>query len=56
MLADLSDADERKFIEKNKHFWNFGKHYFKCDFTVKVFLGPADLRFELCKTPIETHT
>ena len=47
--ANLSDADERKFVLKNRHFWNRGKKYYKVDFIVKVFLGPADLRFELCK-------
>ena len=47
--SDLSTADESKFKEKNKHFWNLGKHYLKVDYDVKVLIGPADVRFELCK-------
>ncbi|KAL8816329.1 MAG: hypothetical protein Q9223_004643 [Gallowayella weberi] len=45
--SDLSSADESKFKEKNKHFWNLGKHYFKIDYEIKVLIGPADVRFEL---------
>ncbi|KAF2279926.1 uncharacterized protein EI97DRAFT_477419 [Westerdykella ornata] len=45
--SDLSSADERKFIEKNKRFWNVGKHYLKIEYQVKVLIGPADIRFEL---------
>lgn len=49
--SDLSTADETKFKEKNRRFWSLGKHYFKVDYEVKVLIGPADVRFELCKTP-----
>ncbi|KAL8953632.1 MAG: hypothetical protein Q9222_000518 [Ikaeria aurantiellina] len=45
--SDLTSADETKFKEKNKRFWNLGKHYFKIDYDIKVILGPADVRFEL---------
>ncbi|KAI9801059.1 MAG: hypothetical protein M1833_002927 [Piccolia ochrophora] len=45
--SNLSEADERSFIEKNKHFWNFGKHYKQINYSIKVIVGPADLRFEL---------
>ncbi|EON62947.1 hypothetical protein W97_02173 [Coniosporium apollinis CBS 100218] len=45
--SDLSAADERKFKEKNKHFWNFGKHHFKVDYEIRVIIGPADIQFEL---------
>ncbi|KAL8901352.1 MAG: hypothetical protein Q9207_005247 [Kuettlingeria erythrocarpa] len=45
--SDLSTADETKFKEKNRRFWNLGKHYFKVDYDVKVLIGPADVRFEL---------
>jgi hypothetical protein len=45
--SDLSTADAKKFIEKNKHFWKLGKHYFRLEYQVKVLIGPADIRFEL---------
>ena len=46
--SDLSAADERQFKRKNRHFWNTGKPYFRIDYQVKVLIGPADIRFELC--------
>ena len=46
--SDLSTADERQFKRKNRHFWNTGKPYFRIDYQVKVLIGPADIRFELC--------
>jgi hypothetical protein len=48
--SDISSADKRKFTEKNKHFWSLGKHYFKVEYQVRVIIGPADIRFELCKS------
>ncbi|KAF2728383.1 hypothetical protein EJ04DRAFT_546806 [Polyplosphaeria fusca] len=45
--SDLSGADEKKFVEKNRRFWSLGKHYFKVEYQVKVLIGPADIRFEL---------
>lgn len=45
--SDLSDADERKFIEKNKRFWSLQKHYLRVEYTVRVMIGPADICFEL---------
>jgi hypothetical protein len=45
--SDLSTADEKRFVEKNKRFWSLGKHYFKVEYEVKVLIGPADIRFEL---------
>lgn len=45
--SDLSAADEKKFIEKNKHFWSLQKHYLRIEYTVRVLIGPADIRFEL---------
>jgi hypothetical protein len=47
--SDLSTADEKKFKEKNHRFWNKGERYFKVEYQVKVVIGPADIRFELCK-------
>jgi hypothetical protein len=43
----LSAADERKFVEKNKNFWSMKKHYFRIEYSVRVLIGPADIRFEL---------
>jgi len=47
--SDLAGADERKFVEKNKSFWSIGKHYLKVEYQVRVIIGPADIRFELCE-------
>ena len=47
--SDLASADERKFVEKNKRFWSIGKHYLKVEYQVRVIIGPADIRFELCE-------
>lgn len=48
--SNLSTADESKFKRKNRHFWNTGKPYLRVEFQVKVLIGPADLRFELCSS------
>lgn len=45
--SDLSAADEKKFQEKNKHFWSLQKHYFRVEYSIRVLIGPADIRFEL---------
>ncbi|OAL00042.1 hypothetical protein IQ06DRAFT_250606 [Phaeosphaeriaceae sp. SRC1lsM3a] len=45
--SDLSVADEKKFVEKNKNFWSMKKHYFRIEYSVRVLIGPADIRFEL---------
>jgi hypothetical protein len=45
--SDLSAADERKFQERNKHFWSLQKHYLRIEYSVRVLIGPADIRFEL---------
>ncbi|KAE8828155.1 hypothetical protein PTNB85_07340 [Pyrenophora teres f. teres] len=45
--SDLSAADEKKFQEKNKRFWSLQKHYLRIEYTVRVLIGPADIRFEL---------
>ncbi|KAL8745997.1 MAG: hypothetical protein Q9190_001923 [Brigantiaea leucoxantha] len=45
--SDLTSADESKFKERNRRFWNFGKHYYRVDYDIKVIIGPADIRFEL---------
>jgi hypothetical protein len=45
--SDLSAADEKKFVEKNKNFWSMKKHYFRIEYSVRVLIGPADIRFEL---------
>lgn len=45
--SDLSSADEKKFVEKNKNFWSTKKHHFRIEYSVRVLIGPADIRFEL---------
>ena len=47
--SDLSGADEKKFKEKNRQFWKPGKPYYEVVYQVKVVIGAADLRFELCR-------
>jgi hypothetical protein len=49
----LSHADESKFKEKNKHIWQPGQRFFEVTYQVKVVIGPADLRFELCESDEE---
>lgn len=36
------------FKEKKQHIWRPGKGYFQVDYQIKVLVGPADIRFELC--------
>ncbi|KAF2497224.1 hypothetical protein BU16DRAFT_617235 [Lophium mytilinum] len=45
--SDLSTADEKRFVEKNKQFWKVAKHYFKVEYQIRVIIGAADIRFEL---------
>jgi hypothetical protein len=45
--SDLSAADEKRFTEKNKNFWSLKKHYFRIEYSVRVLIGAADIRFEL---------
>jgi hypothetical protein len=45
--SDLSSADEKKFVEKNKNFWSTKKHHWRIEYSVRVLIGPADIRFEL---------
>jgi hypothetical protein len=47
ITSDLSAADEKKFVERNKNFWSMKKHYFRIEYSVRVLIGPADIRFEL---------
>ena len=48
--SDLSGIDEKRFKEKNKGFWKPGDRYYEVHFQVKVLIGAADLRFELCES------
>jgi hypothetical protein len=47
ITSDLSSANEKRFIEKNKNFWSTKKHYFRIEYSIRVLIGPADIRFEL---------
>ena len=49
MESDLSRIDEKRFKKKNKRFWKPGQPYYEVRYQVKVVIGSADLRFELCK-------
>lgn len=49
--SDLSTVDETKFKMKNRHWWQFKEKYMRVDYSVKVVVGPADLQFQLCKSP-----
>ncbi|KAL1619656.1 hypothetical protein SLS54_006593 [Diplodia seriata] len=45
--SDLSNADQRDFREKNRHFWQTSQRHYIVDYQIQVIIGPADLRFEL---------
>lgn len=47
--ADLTFADDKCFKDKNKRFWQPGKHLLEVRFVVKVVLGAADVKFQLCE-------
>ena len=47
--SDLTGVDESSLKEKNKRFWSRGELYLELAYQVKVIIGPADLRFQLCK-------
>jgi hypothetical protein len=47
--SDLSGADEKRFKKKNRHWWQFKEPYYRVDYQIRVVIGPADVRFELCK-------
>jgi hypothetical protein len=47
--SDLTSVDESSLKEKNKGFWRRGERYLELAYQVKVIVGPADLRFELCR-------
>jgi hypothetical protein len=36
-----------RFKLKNRHWWSLGKPYRRCNYDVKVVIGPADVRFQL---------
>ena len=52
LKSDLTGADNRKFKMKNRHWWQMGKKkYMRVDYFIKCLVGPADITFELCKSP-----
>lgn len=46
VYANLEGVSESEFQLKNKRAWQ-GEAYYIATFTVKVIVGPADLKFEL---------
>ena len=44
--SDVKELRESDFDLKNKRCWQ-GKRYYLVEFTVRVIIGPADLKFEL---------
>jgi hypothetical protein len=44
--SDLKEVNEREFELKNKRCWQ-GPTYYIATFTLRVIVGPADLKFEL---------
>jgi len=44
--ANLQEVHENEFELKNKRCWQ-GRRYYNARFTIRVLVGPADLRFEL---------
>jgi hypothetical protein len=49
--SDLSGVDQSKFKLKNRHWWNVRKPYYRVDYQIRVVIGSADIRFELCELP-----
>jgi hypothetical protein len=47
--SDLTGVDEPSIKEKNKGFWRRGKPCLELAYQAKAIVGPADLRFELCR-------
>jgi hypothetical protein len=62
IVSDLSAIQETRFKlvsprsrhirftnsrQKNRHWWSIGKPYRRCNYDVKVVIGPADINFEL---------
>ncbi|KIW01595.1 uncharacterized protein PV09_07067 [Verruconis gallopava] len=47
ITCDLSAADEKKFKEKNRHWWSTGERYLRVQYEVHVVMGAADITFEL---------
>jgi hypothetical protein len=47
--SDLTGVDESSLKERDKKFWRRGKCYLELAYQVKVIVGPADFRFELCR-------
>lgn len=47
--ADLTTLDDFVFKERNKQFWKRGDRYLEVLYQVKLVIGSADLRFELCE-------
>lgn len=45
--SNLNQVQEREFEEHSKRCWQKGRHHFMARFTVKVFISPADLKFEV---------
>lgn len=57
--SDLEGIHLTRFEQRYKHWWQtmFGKtrHYI-VRYEIKAVIGPADLRFELCKPAKPMHT
>jgi hypothetical protein len=47
--SDLAGLDNSMFKERNKEFWKRGERYLEISYQVRLVIGSADLRFELCK-------
>ncbi|KAI9771495.1 MAG: hypothetical protein M1840_002115 [Geoglossum simile] len=45
--SDLTHLPLANFKKKNHHFYSRGNPYFRASYSVRVIIGPADLRFEL---------
>lgn len=45
VVESIIDGADLKL--KNRHWYNFGKQYIRADFTLKIIIGPADMKFQL---------
>jgi hypothetical protein len=47
VVSDLSTIHDSRFKLKNRHWWSIGKPYRRCNYDIRVVIGPADVNFEL---------
>lgn len=49
LKSDLSSIEDFRFKKKNRHWWQFRQVYLRADYQIRLVIGPADIRFQLCE-------